>query len=79
MRGTRSRDAILEAENRQRVDKFETIISVSINIHEKSFMIFEHTINHFSFGYVHLPDLDTIFLFFLYFVIIFSPSSTLNR
>ena len=47
---------ILQAENGQKVDKFEPIyILVIIDIDEKWFVIFEHTINHLSFGYIRLP------------------------
>ena len=49
---------ISEGENRQKVDKFEPGISVTTNIdEEKRFVVFEHTINHFSFCCVHLPRL----------------------
>ena len=33
-------------------------ISVITDIDEKWFVIFEHTINHLSFGYIHLPQLE---------------------
>ena len=46
-------------------------ISVNTNIDEKWFVIFEHTINHLSFGRVRLPQLEIYFscfvLFFPYF------------
>ena len=43
-------------------------ISVITNIDKKWFMIFEHPINHLSFGYVCLPQLEYYFflLFFGY-------------
>ena len=39
-------------------------ISVITNIDEKWFVIFEHTINHLSNGYVHLPQFECHFSFF---------------
>ena len=32
-------------------------ISINTDIDEKRFTVFEHTINHLSFGYVRLPQL----------------------
>ena len=50
---------ISEDKNRQKVDKFEPGISVTTDIdEEKRFVVFEHTINHFSFDCVHLPRLE---------------------
>ena len=37
-------------------------ISVITDIDEKWFEVIEYTINHLSFGYVRLPDLNPIFL-----------------
>ena len=67
---------ILLAENGQKVDEFEpiTYILVITDIDEKWFVIFEHTINHLSFGYVVYSNLNTIFLvlhFFSYFLFSF--------
>ena len=36
-------------------------ISVVTNIDEKWFVVFEHTMNHLSFGYVHLPQFESIY------------------
>ena len=52
-------------------------ISVITYINEKWFVIFEHTINWLSFGYVHLPQLESYFfpffsLFFPFYY--FSPT-----
>ena len=40
-------------------------ISANTDIDGKRFVIFERTINCRSFGYVRLPQLNTIFIFFL--------------
>ena len=56
--------AILEAENWQKWTDLNRHISVSIDIDETRFVVFEHIINHLSSGYGSLPSLDTIFLFF---------------
>ena len=46
--------------------KLNRYISISAATYEKWFVIFEHTINHLSFGYVHLFQLKHYFfkLFF---------------
>ena len=41
--------------------------SVIFDIEEKWFVIFEHTINHLSFGYVCLPQLENYFSWFAFF------------
>ena len=46
-------------------------ISVITNIDEKWFVIFEHTINHLSFGYVRLPQLEYYFSSFFFFFLTF--------
>ena len=51
-------------------------ISVITNIDEKWFVIFEHTINHLSFGYIGLPQLEYNFSCFVsFFLPFFSFSS----
>ena len=54
-------------------------ISVIADIDEKWFVIFEHTMNHLSFGYVHLPQLKYYFScfasFFLFFFYCFSSAA----
>ena len=54
-------------------------ISVITDIDEKWFVIFEHTINCFSFGYVRLPQLEyyfsSFFFLFSYFFFLFYYSS----
>ena len=52
-------------------------ISVITNIDEKWFVVFEHNTNHFDFGYVRLPNLNTIFLVLASFLLflLFSFSS----
>ena len=42
-------------------------ISVITNVDEKLFVIFEHTINHLSLGYVHLSQLEHYFSRFVSF------------
>ena len=46
---------ILQVKNGQKVDDFEPINPVKNNFEQKRIVIFEHTINHISFGYVCLP------------------------
>ena len=50
-------------------------ISVITNIDEKWLVIFQHTINCLSLGYVRLPQLE-YFFFFSYFFFFFSYSSS---
>ena len=38
---------ILQAKNRQKIDKFEPIYLGNCDIDEKRFVVFEQTINHF--------------------------------
>ena len=48
---------ILLVKNGLEVDKLEPMYPINIlitDIHEKWFVIFEHSINHLFFGYVHL-------------------------
>ena len=42
----------------QKLASLNQNISVITDIDEKWFVIFEHTINYFSFGYVRLPQLE---------------------
>ena len=42
-------------------------ISITTNIDEKWCVIFDHTINHLSFGYVRLPQLTHYFSCFAFF------------
>ena len=62
---------ILQAENMQKVDEFELIYLGINRIDEKWFVIFEHTINHLSFGYVCLPQPEHYFSCFTYFFLLF--------
>ena len=66
---------ILQAENGQKVDKFEPNISVNTDIDEKYFVVFLHTINHLSFGYVRLPQLEYYFSCFVLFFLLSSQLS----
>ena len=73
---------ILQAENGLKVDEFEPIYSVTTDIDEKYFAIFEHTINHLSFSYVRLPQRENYFLvlnlfsyFFFFFRFLLPPST----
>ena len=67
---------MLQVENWQKV--LNRYISVNINIDGKWFGIFEHTINHLSFGYVRLPQpeyyFSRFFLFSYFFILL--PLST---
>ena len=45
---------ILHAENGQKVENLNRLISISTDIEEKKFVIFEQTINHLSCGYAFL-------------------------
>ena len=48
---------ILQAKNGQKVDEFELIyLGNYTDIDEKWFVVFEHTNNRLSFGYVRLPQ-----------------------
>ena len=73
---------ILQAKNEQKVDDFELIYSISIitDIDEKWFVISEHTIHWFAFGYVRLPQLkyhfSSFFLLFFFLFIILLRLST---
>ena len=53
-------------------------ISVITGIDENWFVIFEHTINYLSFGYVRLPQLEygTIFLVLESFLLLFFSFSS---
>ena len=52
-------------------------ISVSTNINEEWFVIFEHTINHLFLGYVYLPQREYNFsFFFLAFYLFYFSSRT---
>ena len=62
--------AILEAENWQKWTDLNRHISVSIDIDEKRFVVFEHIINHLFSGYGSLPQLG------YYFSIFFSSKAT---
>ena len=63
---------ILQTKNGQKVDVFERIyISVITDIDEKWLGIFELIINHLSFDYVQLPQLEYYFSCFVSFSIIF--------
>ena len=58
-------------------------ISITTNIDEKWFVVFEHTINHLTFGYVRLPPLENFFFscfapFFLLFFLFLLPSFALK-
>ena len=51
-------------------------ISVITDIDEKWFVIFKHTINWLSFGYVRLPQLEYYFSYFFFFFLILLRLST---
>ena len=49
-------------------------ISIITDIDDKWFVVFEHTINHLSFGYVCLPQLEQYFFCFASFFLLFFSS-----
>ena len=49
-------------------------MSVSTDIDEKRFVVFEYTINHLTSGYVVYPGLDNIFLFVFFLLFFTLPS-----
>ena len=57
---------MLQTENGQKVDILNRYISIITDFDGKGFVIFEHTINHLSFGYVGSPQLEYFFFFFLF-------------
>ena len=59
---------ILQAENGQKDNKFETIY---IDIGEKLFVSFEFAITHLSFNYVCLPQLENCFSCFASSILLF--------
>ena len=61
------------------LNRYILIIS---DIDEKWFVVFEHSINHLSFGYVHLPQLKNYFSCFAFFFVFFLfllPLSTFKQ
>ena len=62
---------ILQAENGQKVDEFEPIYPVITDIDEKWFVMFEHAINHPSFGYARLHQLENYFSWLASFLLLF--------
>ena len=59
---------LLQAENGKKLtSSYQYYISVITDINEKWFVVFEHTINHLSFGYVSLPQLENYFSCFAFF------------
>ena len=78
--GARPRDQNFTGRKWAKVDEFEPIYSISVitDIDQKWFVIFEHTINHLSFGYIRLPQLENYFSCFAFFPYFFSfPSPTI--
>ena len=65
---------ILHLENGQKVNNLNQYISIIIDIDEKWFLIFEHTINYLSFGYGHLPQLEYHFYCSASFFLLFFSS-----
>ena len=57
---------ILQAKMGQKWAILKRYISVITNIDDKWFVIFEHTINHLSLGYVCLPQFEYCFFLFSY-------------
>ena len=72
----------LQAENGQKVDKFERYTSVITDTDKKWFVVFERTVNDLFFSYICLPQLECYFFsFFLfpYFFFFFCRYLILNR
>ena len=62
----------LQAENGQKLTNLNQYILTITNINKKLFAIFEHTINHLSFGYVRLSQFEYYFsCFFFYYLFIY--------
>ena len=75
--GVRSRDQNLPAQSGKKWTILNRYISVITNIDEKyEFVVFEHTINCLSFGYVYLPQLEYHFFSFFFFFLILLRLST---
>ena len=76
--GSRSRDQNFASPKvGKKLKNLNQYISAVINIDEKRFMIFEHTINHLSFGYVRLSQLEYYFSCFAsFFLLFFSTECT---
>ena len=76
--GARSQDQTFTAENGQKVNESEPIYLGNYRYWWK--MVFERTINHISFGYVRLPQLETYFSCFAsFFPFFFSfPSAAID-
>ena len=62
---------IVQAENGQKVHDFQSIYLGNTDIDTKLFVIFEHTFNHLSFGYVRSPHLEYYFSCFASFFLLF--------
>ena len=71
---------ILQARNKQKLNEFEPTVYISVitDINKKWFVIFELTINHLSFGYGRLLQLEYHLFCFLFFFNFFSSSLTLS-
>ena len=77
--GARSRDQNFTGRKwAKKLTNLNRYISVTTDIDEKRFVIFERTINHFSFGYVRLPQLEYYFSCFGIFFLTFSFSSDIT-
>ena len=68
---------VLKVENRQKLSKLNRYILVVTSIDEKRFVVFEHTINHLSYGYVCLPQLEYFFSCFAPFFLLFLTSAAM--
>ena len=51
----------------KKLTSWNRIISMITDIDEKRSVVFEHTINHLSFGYVRLPQLENYYSCFAFF------------
>ena len=68
----------LQAENGQKLTNMNQYILIITNINKKWFVIFEHTINHLSFGYVRLPQPEYYFSCFVSFFLVFFSSHAIH-
>ena len=59
--------AIFQPENRKKIDKFKPVYLGKYQYRRKKVCVFEHTINHLSFGDVHLPQVGYYFSFHTFF------------
>ena len=62
---------MLQTKKEQKFDEFEPLYLSNPGMYEKWFVVFEYTINHLSFDYVCLPQLEYYFSCFASFFSLF--------